>query len=356
MLTLAYPWLLALLALPLLVRWLAPAHREPRRSLVVPFLERLARDSGRRPEEGSVVMRGGPLRAMGMAFMWCAAVVALARPQIVEPPVTKEIPVRDLLLAVDLSGSMETKDFKDASGMTVDRLTGVKEVLDGFLSRREGDRVGLILFGSAPFVQAPFTEDLKVCRELLGEAQVNMAGPQTALGDALGLAVNVFDRSPMKERVLIALTDGNDTASQVPPAKAAEVARDKGIVVHAVSVGDPRAAGEDALDVETLKRVAATTGGLYAHASDLEQLEAVYRRLDLLEMRKAQTVTHRPRRDVYWWPLAAGFVVSFLHPLVRIAADGSAGRSHPPGPSPNRSGRGRGRKRAGESRKGVSGA
>src|SRR5262249_45336819 len=155
----------------------------------------------------------------------------------------------------------ETQDFMDAKGQKVDRLTAVKEVLDDFLAKRKGDRVGLIFFGSAPFVQAPITEDLQVCRKLLDEAQVKMAGPQTAFGDALGLAITVFDRSDVKDRVLIALTDGNDTASKVPPAKAAQIARDKGIVIHTISVGDPRAAGEDALDLDTLKSVATTTGG-----------------------------------------------------------------------------------------------
>jgi Ca-activated chloride channel family protein len=181
---------------------------------------------------------------------------------------------------------METKDFKNAKGDTVDRLTAVKEVLNDFLSRRQGDCVGLIFFGSAPFVQAPFTEDLKVCRQLLDEAQVKMAGPQTAFGDALGLAINVFERSPVKERILIALTDGNDTASQVPPAKAAQIAKDEGIIIHTVSVGDPMAAGEDALDVDTLKAVATTSGGLYAHAEDRQQLEEIYRKIDALETRK----------------------------------------------------------------------
>ncbi|MCB1699123.1 MAG: VWA domain-containing protein, partial [Halioglobus sp.] len=183
--------------------------------------------------------------------------------------------MRDLILAVDLSGSMATKDFKNASGQTVDRLTAVKEVLDSFLAKRQGDRVALIFFGSAPFVQVPFTEDLKVCRQLLDEAQVSMAGPQTAFGDAIGLAINLFDRSEVKERVLIALTDGNDTASQVPPLKAAQIAKDKGITIHTVAVGDPRAVGEDALDEDTLKQVASTTGGLYAHAADTQQLNEI---------------------------------------------------------------------------------
>jgi Ca-activated chloride channel family protein len=318
-LILAHPWALALLPLPLLAWFLLPAHRQGREALVVPFVDRLARLTGQAPGTGVVVSSGGWLRWTSLLFAWLCLILALARPQVIEAPETKQIPVRDLLLAVDLSGSMETKDFKNAQGREVDRLTAVKEVLDDFLQRRQGDRVGLIFFGSAPFVQAPFTEDLKVCRQLLDEAQVRMAGPQTAFGDALGLAIHVFARSPMQEKVLIALTDGNDTASQIPPAKAAEIARDQGIVVHTVAVGDPRAAGEDALDVTALKSVAATTGGLFAQATDRQQLAEIYRQLDQLETRKAQTVTHRPRHDVYWWPLLAALVASMLQHGIQIA-------------------------------------
>jgi Ca-activated chloride channel family protein len=312
MLTLAYPWLLAFLPLPLLIWWLVPARHETRQSLVVPFLTRLAQQSGQRPVKGAVIPRGDWWRRIAVCLCWTLVILALARPQIIEPPVTKEVPVRDLVLAVDLSGSMATKDFKNARGQTVDRLTAVKGVLDDFLAKRQGDRVALIFFGTAPFVQAPFTTDLKVCRQLMDEAQVSMAGPQTAFGDAVGLAINLFDRSKVKQRVLIALTDGNDTGSQVPPVKAAQIAKDKGIVVYTVAVGDPRAVGEDALDEKTLKQVASTTGGLYAHAADTKQLHEIYDRLNKLETRKAQTISHRPRRDVYWWALAAALVVSML--------------------------------------------
>ena len=318
MLTFAYPWLFVLLPLPLLVWWLSPPHREPRQGLVVPFLSRLARLTPQQPTKGAIVMRGNWLRVEFLTLGWLCTVLALARPQWIEPPITKQIPVRDLLLAVDLSGSMETQDFKNAAGKTVDRLSAVKEVLDDFIARRSGDRVGLIFFGSAPFVQAPFTEDLDVCRELLGEAQTKMAGPQTAFGDALGLAIAVFDRSTVKERVLIALTDGNDTASKVPPPKAAEIAKDKGIVIHTISVGDPTVAGEDALDVDTLKAVATTSGGIYAHAESRKELEEIYRKIDALETRKAETISHRPRRDVYWWPLAAAFGLSLLQQAVQL--------------------------------------
>ena len=344
---LAHPWSLALLPLPVLVWFLFPPHREPREGLVVPFLDRVAKHSGQKPSEGAVVSRGSWLRRLDILILWPCLVLALARPQIIEPPITKEIPVRDLLLAVDLSGSMETKDFKNAQGQVVDRLTAVKEVLDDFLARRKGDRVGLILFGSAPFVQAPFTEDLKVCRQLLGEAQVRMAGPQTAFGDALGLAINVFDRSTVKERVLIALTDGNDTASQIPPAQAAQIAHDKGIVIHTVAVGDPRAAGEEALDVESLKAVSSATGGLFSMAADRDQLAAIYAQLDQLETRKAQTITHRPKRDVFWWFLAAGIIASMAQHSVQLVVrprtrPSSSEHSDPNKPPGEDEGRGRG--------------
>ncbi|GAA5121256.1 VWA domain-containing protein [Luteolibacter yonseiensis] len=318
MITLASPWLLLVLPLPLLSRALLPPHREPRPSLHVPFLDRLSRVTGRQPGEGASVPVGTLGRRWVMPFVWLCLVVALARPQWIEPPVSKALPTRDLMIAVDLSGSMETKDFTDASGKSADRLTAVKQVLDGFLSKREGDRVGLLFFGTAPFVQAPFTTDLKVCRQLLDEAQVRMAGPQTAFGDAIGLAITLFERSTMKQKVLIVLTDGNDTASRIPPAKAAEIAKGKGIVIHTVSVGDPRAAGEEALDVPTLQAVAAESGGIYSAASDRRQLEQIYEKLDALETLSTETVSRRPRRDVHHWFIAAAFVLSGIYQTVLV--------------------------------------
>jgi Ca-activated chloride channel homolog len=313
MMTLAYPWLLALLPLPWLVsRWLPP-YREARQALLVPRLKRIARVSGREPGEGAVVLRGTWVREVVMALAWLCVVVALARPQRIEPPVTRTVPVRDLLLAVDLSASMQTKDFTDPGGKKVDRLSAVKQVLDDFLSRRKGDRVGLIFFGNAAFVQAPFTEDLGVCRELLSEAQVGMAGPKTAVGDAIGLAIHVFEEGKTPERVLIVLTDGNDTGSQVPPQEAARVARDRKITVHTVAVGDPKAAGEEALDEQALKDVAKVTGGTYAFAADRAALQKVYDDLDRLQTREAQTVSHRPRIDLFAWPLALGLLLTMAY-------------------------------------------
>jgi Ca-activated chloride channel family protein len=334
MLTCAYPWLLVVLPLPFLVRWLVPAYRERREGLRVPFLPRIARLTGQEPTAGAVVPRGGWVHAVAAVGVWLCVVASLVRPQWLEPPISRTVPVRDLMLAVDLSGSMGTKDFTDASGKTADRLTAVKQVLDDFLARRKGDRVGLIVFGNAPFAQAPFTRDLAVCRELLTETRVGMAGPKTAFGDAIGLAITVFDRSDLSEKVLIVLTDGNDTGSQVPPEKAAAVAKDKGVVVHTVAVGDPKAAGEDKLDEDALKRVATATGGTYSHAGNRAELEAIYERLDALPTREAQTVTHRPRRDLFQWPLAAGFALSLVPSVVGLIAGRVRNRASGPAPVP----------------------
>ena len=221
--------------------------------------------------------------------------------------------MRDMLVALDLSGSMETQDFTDGSGAVAQRLTAAKQVLDQFLARRDGDRVGLVFFGSAAFVQAPFTDDLDVVRELLDEAQVRMLGPRTVLGDAIGMAIPLFERSEVDERVLIALTDGNDTGSLVPPARAAEIARDQGVRIFTIAMGDPQAAGEQALDEATLKAVAQTTGGGYYHADDRAELEAVYAELDRLTPRQVESQSYRPEHELYFWPLGFAIGLSMLY-------------------------------------------
>jgi Ca-activated chloride channel homolog len=308
----AYPWLLIVLLAPLLVSRLGRPHRETRTALHVPFLTRLAQISGLEPSSGAVVLSRSRLQSIVLVFVWCSLVLALARPQHVGEPVTKTMPGRDLLIAVDLSGSMEAKDFTDSQGKRVDRVTAVKQVLDNFLSRRQGDRVGLIFFGSAPFLQVPFTEDLDVCRSLLKEAQAKMAGPKTMLGDAIGKAITIFDRSDLKEKVLIVLTDGNDTGSLVPPVKAAEIAHDKGITIHVVGMGDPTTVGEEQLDRETLDQIASKTGGKSYLAINRRELDQAYKEIDALNTRKVETLSHRPIYDLFFWPLLLAIGLTLL--------------------------------------------
>jgi Ca-activated chloride channel family protein len=197
-----------------------------------------------------------------------------------------------------------------------------------FLARRQGDRVGLVVFGTAPFLQVPFTTDLNLCRQLLDETAVRMAGPRTALGDAIGLGIKLFEGSEAPTKTLIALTDGNDTSSAIPPAEAAQVARDRGITIHTVAIGDPTTVGEEALDEQALQAVAQITHGDSFLAINREQLAGVYQRLDQIETRDVKTISHRPRRDLFFWPLAAALLLTLAAQAVRLF------RGRPRGNSP----------------------
>lgn len=310
MITFLYPWLFALLPLPLILRKLLPPFRDPREAVRIPMFEVVVESIDAEPTKGAVVRRRNLIQTALYVFCWFAIVAALTRPQWLQPPVVRDVPTRDLLLAIDLSGSMETEDFVNVEGKKVDRLTAVKQVMDEFLAKRQGDRVAMIVFGTGAFVQIPFTQDLDVCRDLLDQTAVRMAGPKTALGDAIGLGITLFQRSELQDKVMIALTDGNDTGSKVPPAKAAKIAADDGIVIHTIGVGDPTSAGEELLDEEALKAVASETGGRYFFAADLEQLAEIYGELDRIGQREVETVSHRPKNDLFHWPLAAVVIVS----------------------------------------------
>jgi Ca-activated chloride channel family protein len=307
MLTFAYIWIFWLAPLPLAVWWLLPPRVRVQPAVRVPFLARLRAAGG---GSSLAVARGYGIPILLRGVIWLLLLTALARPQWLEPPIERSIPTRDLLLLVDLSGSMEHQDFTNAAGQSVDRLTAAKEVLGDFLARRDGDRVGLVVFGSAPFLQVPFTTDLGLCQQLLDETAVGMAGPRTALGDAIGLGIRLFENSDVPTKTIIALTDGNDTDSAVPPAEAARVAKDREITIHTVAMGDPATVGEEKLDQESLKAMANTTGGDFFLAMNHGELAGIYDRLDKIETREVKTVSHRPRRDLYFWPLAVALFVS----------------------------------------------
>jgi Ca-activated chloride channel family protein len=323
MLVFAHGWVWWLAPLPIVAWWLLPPRSRDRPALRVPFMERLRASGGVIATRST---RGFGAGCFLRVMLWLAVLAALARPQWLEPPVEKQVPTRDLLLLVDLSASMEQADFTDAEGKVVDRLSAARDVLGDFLLRREGDRVGLVVFGSAPFVQAPFTSDLALCHALLEETKVGMAGPRTSLGDAIGLGIQLFDGSDAPAKTIIALTDGNDTASAVPPVEAARIARDRGITIHTVAMGDPTTVGEDRLDTETLDAVAKSTGGQSFLALDRRELSGIYAQLDEIETREIRMVSHRPRRDVYYWPLGVALVASLAFSLLgSLRAAGPAG-------------------------------
>jgi len=304
-----WPWAFLLLPLPLLVWWLMPAYRDQQTSVHVPFFDRLAEATGQTPQPGAVVLPRRVIQMIVAMIIWALIVVALARPLQVGDPVTHEISTRDLILVVDISGSMDEVDFRTPDGQTIKRLDGVKRVLGDFITRRRGDRVALILFGSKAYIQAPFTQDLQTARALLDQTEVGMAGQQTVIGDAIGLAIKTFETSQAKQKLVILFTDGNDTASRVPPEHAADIARQKGVVIYSVGFGDPNATGENRVDLSTLRQVASATDGQFFRAEDGAQLAAIYAEIDRLAPVKLETLTWRPRDPLYQWPLGAAVIL-----------------------------------------------
>jgi Ca-activated chloride channel family protein len=298
------PWAFALLALPLLVVWLVPEFRDESEAVRAPFFKRLVELTGTLPSEGAVVIRKRSWQKLYHIVGWGLVVTALARPVWVGEPIVKELPARDLLLIVDLSGSMEERDFTGQDGVRITRLDAVKEVIADFIARRESDRLGLAVFGQAAFLQAPFTEDREVVGSLLDELQPRMAGAQTMIGDAIGLAVRLFESSDKQNKVVILLTDGNDTGSKMPVRRAAEIAGEEGITIHTIAMGDPATVGEQAIDTDALEAVSGATRGHSFLALDRTQLDAVYAELDELEPERVDTLSYRPKRPLHWLPLA----------------------------------------------------
>jgi Ca-activated chloride channel family protein len=308
-----YPWLLALLPLPILIWWLLPPYREETASIRLPFFQEVAEASGQAPTRGAVIPRTNWLEKLIAPVCWALVVFALARPQFVDPPIQKVQPARDLLLALDLSQSMDTRDFKNPADALIPRVEAVRGVVTDFVKRRTADRIGMIVFGDAPYPEAPFTLDHVTVEIMIANALPGMAGPRTALGDAIGLAIKMFADSKAPEKVLVVLTDGNDTASKMPTDRAADIAKQNGIRIHTVGIGNPDASGEDKLDTSALQKIATTTGGQYFFGQDQNQLEQIYATLDRITPSNATTLSWRPRRELFQYPLGAalGLLIAY---------------------------------------------
>ena len=173
--------------------------------------------------------------------------------------------------------------------------------------------MGILVFGSEAFLQAPFTQDHDLLRALLASTLPSMAGPSTMLGDAIGLSIKVFEQSEAEDRVLLLLTDGKDSGSKVPPGKAAEIAARKGLTIHCIAVGDSSSTGDTEIDLKVLDEIAGKTGGVSFMAGDREQLETVYRRIDELTPVEVETLSYRPTRPLFHWPLGAFLLAGMLY-------------------------------------------
>ena len=300
----SYPWVYLLLVFPVIISKSSFIYLAKRSALRISFKEDIdAANEGKKSKSG--VSRASSSQKLLLLLLYLLVVTSLSKPQYIGEPLTQEISQREVLVAIDLSGSMATKDFKDKNGTAIDRLEAVKMVLHDFFKARQGEKIGLILFGNAAFVQAPFTQDLNALEHLLSELTIGMAGPQTALGDSIGLAVKMFQDSNVTDRMLIVMSDGDDTGSKVPPLTAAKLAEKNGVSIFPVAIGDPQNAGEHPIDTKTLKEIAETTGGKFYYAWNSEELMDIYTQIDKLKPKEVKEITHRPKFDLFIYPLMA---------------------------------------------------
>lgn len=316
MLEFEWIWMFALLPLPLLIRLLPAKNQVNSAKLRMPFLHHLPGASV------DNVATSKMSRLIVPSIIWVLLISATARPQWLGEPITLPSEGRDLMLAVDLSGSMEVDDMQ-VNDQAVNRLQMVKYVLSQFIERRVGDRLGLILFADTAYLQTPLTHDRTTVQDMLNEAQLRMIGEKTAIGDAIGLAAKRFEDKEDSNRILILLTDGQNTSGNIEPTDALELAKEKNITIYTIGVGADQMTvrsffgrrtvnPSSELDEGLLTQLAQATGGQYFRAKDTQGLENIYNRLDELEPIQRDTQTLQPLTSLFHYPLAAAFILLLL--------------------------------------------
>ncbi len=301
-----FQWPLVFLALPLpyVIRRLVPKRESKPPSLKVPFFAAVSR------AEMSIGIPPKTIMAVA-ALAWFALICAASRPVWIEERVQVPITGRDLLIALDISGSMQRQDF---SAGYRSRFMAVREMAGEFVARRVGDRVGLILFGSQPYLYTPLTFDLNSVVEFLNHARVGFAGQQTAIGDTIGLAVKVLRERPAENRILILLTDGDNSAGSIEPLEGMRLAVEHGVRIFVIGIGIDHTAARvaDHRGSNDLPRIAQATGGVYFHASNAAALEEIYAAIDAFEPIDAGQDSQLLTTELYPWPLAVAMVLAII--------------------------------------------
>ncbi|AKE51536.1 vWA domain-containing protein [Kangiella geojedonensis] len=316
-----WPWLLLLLPLPLLVWWLEE-RKQRQQALRAPlFLYwKMQRQQGKK------VKSHFPWYNF---LLWLLLVIAVARPTWVGDSVALPSSGRDLMVSIDISGSMEMEDMM-IDNQQINRLVAVKALMKEFIERRDGDRLGLILFGEQAYLQTPLTFDLKTVQLMLDETEIGLAGSsRTAIGDSIGLAVKRLKDRDAENRVLILLTDGQNNTGVLNPIQAAELAEHAGVTIYTIGVGAEKMVVRNSffgnrtinpskeLDEATLKAVAEKTGGLYFRAKNTQELQQIYAKLDELEPVEDLDQSYRPSKALFFIPLLLAIALSLLKVLIR---------------------------------------
>lgn len=313
-------WPLLLWPIPILYRVLRRTYQQQQTPLAITRLPDLAREQ--RP-----LTTSNPWWQMVALVIWSLVIIALMRPQWLGEPIAAHHDAREMMIAVDLSGSMEIADMNIA-GQQVDRLTMLKHVMRDFIDRREGDRIGLILFADTAYVQAPMTYDRATVKQMLDETVLRLIGERTAIGDAIALAVKRFADRTETNKILILVTDGQNTAGQVDPLQALELAKYYGVKIYAIGVGaeeviidgffgQRRVNPSHDLDENMLRRLADETGGAYFRARSTTELERIYTELDTYEPVQGDAQLRRPQTALFYWPLGAAWLLLMISVFIQ---------------------------------------
>ncbi len=312
----AWWWVFFCLPLPLLFYWLLPPTNREEPALRLSTYHALGEVEH---SPSSQTIRWPMLL---LIIVWLLTVIAAARPLWIGKEIQMPATGRDLLIAVDISGSMKVEDMV-VNGTQIPRITAVKDIVGDFVSRRKGDRLGLVLFGTNAYLHVPLTFDRNVVTQQLHEAQLGFAGEKTAIGDAIGIAVKRLKDRPADSRVVVLLTDGANTAGEVDPKKAADLAKTAGVKIHTIGLGADSMSVRNFvftrtvnpstdLDEKTLTYIAEQTGGQYFRARNPEQLEAIYDIIDKLEPIELEDETYRPSKELFFWPLGTAILLAFF--------------------------------------------
>jgi Ca-activated chloride channel homolog len=317
----AYKWVICLLPLPLVIYWLLPPFKKRRSALRVPFFERIRSISGLTPRRASWISERNFFSWAGLIGCWVCLVAAASGPQYVGQPGKKIRTARSFLIVADISFSMAQTDWT-LDGKRTTRWDAVKAILQDFIKDRKSDQMGLVLFATHAYLQAPLTTDLHAIEWLIDQSEVGMAGQMTSIGEAIAFGTGVLKKDTIPQKVMLLLTDGIDGGQGIGPMDAAESAKKDSIVVYTIGIGKAKGSGGYDLDERTLKDIAGVTRGRYFNAMNEGQLKEIYSQLDRIEPIRYEEESYKPVRLLYMYPLALaiglGLLIYFIGGVVNL--------------------------------------
>lgn len=314
-LEIAYKWVALLLPLPLLLYALLPPLRRRRTSLMAPFFQRAVRISGAAPRKNAWITRKNFWMYSVLLLCWICLLAAASSPRYVSKPERQPKTVRSFLIAADISFSMAETDWV-VGGKRMSRWEAVKSLMKEFVEKRKSDQIGLVVFGSNAYIQAPLTTDLPMINWLMDQTEVGMAGQMTNIGDAIAYSVKILKEDTLKQKSMLLITDGVDTGTDLLPLDAAGMAGKDSITIYTLGIGKASGSGGYDLDEPTLKAIAHTTGGKYFNALDEKGLSGVYKALDALTPVEYQEERYKPVTLLYYYPLGVGVILALVFQLI----------------------------------------